>query len=171
MMFSFFIFEQTFQQTVDLPAIWDAMALNSVIVTQFGQLEWTSQFRWASWYSLQWRHNERDGVSNHQPHDCLINPLFRHRSRKHQNSASLAYVRGIHRSPANSPHKWPVTRKMFPFHDIIMFEDFRAYGKLKQFRLSNSATFCKKKKKKKNDIIINIDKISHHIRITIFTNY
>ena len=39
---------------------------------------------------------------------------------KHQSSASLVYVRGIHRSPVNSPHKWPVTRKMFPFDDIIM---------------------------------------------------
>ena len=26
---------------------------------------------------LQWRHNDRDGVSNHQPHDCLLNHLFR----------------------------------------------------------------------------------------------
>ena len=33
--------------------------------------------------------------------------------RKHQSSASLAFVRGIHRRPVNSPHKWPVTRKMF----------------------------------------------------------
>ena len=40
--------------------------------------------------------------------------------RKHQNSASLAFVRGIHRWPVNSPHKWPVTRKMFPFDDVIM---------------------------------------------------
>ena len=32
--------------------------------------------------SLQWRHNGRDGVSNHQPHDCLLNRLFRHRSKK-----------------------------------------------------------------------------------------
>ena len=40
--------------------------------------------------------------------------------RKHQSSASLAFVRGIHRRPVNSPHKWPVTRKMFPFHDVIM---------------------------------------------------
>ena len=43
--------------------------------------------------------------------------------RKHQSSASLAFVRGIHRWPVNSPHKWPVTRKMFPFflcyHDYI----------------------------------------------------
>ena len=41
--------------------------------------------------------------------------------RKHQSSASLAFVRGIHRGPVNSPHKWPVTRKMFPFDDVIMW--------------------------------------------------
>ena len=40
--------------------------------------------------------------------------------RKHQSSASLAFVRGIHRGPVNSPHKWPVTRKMFPFDAVIM---------------------------------------------------
>ena len=40
--------------------------------------------------------------------------------RKHQSSASLAFVQGIHRWPMNSPHKWPVTRKMFPFDDVIM---------------------------------------------------
>ena len=40
--------------------------------------------------------------------------------RKHQSSTSLAFVRGIHRWPLNSPHKWPVTRKMFPFDDVIM---------------------------------------------------
>ena len=32
--------------------------------------------------ALQWLHNERDGVSNHQPHDCLLNRLFGHRSKK-----------------------------------------------------------------------------------------
>ena len=41
--------------------------------------------------------------------------------RKHQSSVSLAFVRGIHRGPVNSPHKWPVTRKMFPFDDVIMW--------------------------------------------------
>ena len=41
---------------------------------------------------------------------------------KHQRSASLAFVWGIHRGPVNSPHKWPVTRKMFPFDDVIMYE-------------------------------------------------
>ena len=45
--------------------------------------------------------------------------------RKHQSSASLAFVRGIHRGPVNSPHKGPGTRKMFPFNDVIMKD---AYG-------------------------------------------
>ena len=40
--------------------------------------------------------------------------------RKNQTSASLAFVRGIHRSPVNSSHKGPVTRKMFPFDGVIM---------------------------------------------------
>ena len=40
--------------------------------------------------------------------------------RKRQSSASLAFVRGIHRWPVNSPHKWPATRKTFPFDDVIM---------------------------------------------------
>ena len=40
--------------------------------------------------------------------------------RKHQSSASLVFVWGIHQGPVNSPHKWPVTRKMFPFDDVIM---------------------------------------------------
>ena len=39
--------------------------------------------------------------------------------RKHQSSASLAFVRGSHRGPVNSPHKLPVTQKMFPFGDVI----------------------------------------------------
>ena len=38
--------------------------------------------------------------------------------RKHQSSASLAFVRGIHRGPVNTPHKWPITMKMFPFDDV-----------------------------------------------------
>ena len=40
--------------------------------------------------------------------------------KQHQSSASLASERGIDRGPVNSPHKWPITRKMFPFDDVIM---------------------------------------------------
>ena len=69
--------------------------------------------------SLQWRHNERDGVSNHQPHDCLLNRLFRHSSKKTSKLRVTGLCEG--NSPVNSPHKGPVTRKMFPFDDVIMF--------------------------------------------------
>ena len=44
--------------------------------------------------------------------------------RKHESSASLAFQRGIHRGPVNSPHKWPVTQKMFPFDDVIMYSGY-----------------------------------------------
>ena len=80
--------------------------------------------------SLQWRHNGYDGVWDHQPHDWLLNRLFRRiDQRKHlrhwwKSSASLAFVRGINRWPVNSPHKGPVTRKMLPFDDVIMLPGF-----------------------------------------------
>ena len=79
---------------------------------------------WPHLSSLLWRHNGGECVSNHQPPDRLLNRLFARWSIIHQSSASLAFVRGIHRRPVNSPHKWPVTRKMSPFDDVIMFQTF-----------------------------------------------
>ena len=76
-------------------------------------MSWWSKQPGQSFQAFLWRHNEYDGVSNHQPNDCLLNRLFRRRSKKHQSSTSLAFVRGIHWWQVNSPHKWPVTRKMF----------------------------------------------------------
>ena len=58
--------------------------------------------------------------SKRQPNDCLLNRLFKRRSKKTSKPVSLAFVRGIHRSTVNAPHKGPVTRKMFPFDDVIM---------------------------------------------------
>ena len=56
--------------------------------------------------------------------------------RKYQSSALLAFVRGIHRIPVNSPHKWPVTRKMFPFDDIIMWGCLLWWSILRQLGLT-----------------------------------
>ena len=50
----------------------------------------------------------------------IVTQPFAQTQGKHQSSASLAFVRGIQRWPVNSPHKGPVTRKMFPFDDVIM---------------------------------------------------
>ena len=44
--------------------------------------------------SLQWRHNQRDGISNHQPHDCVLNRLFRHRSKKRSKLRVTALCEG-----------------------------------------------------------------------------
>ena len=56
---------------------------------------------------LQWRHNEHDSVSNHQPHIVYSTVYSGADQRKYQTSASLTFVRGIHRWPVNSPHKGP----------------------------------------------------------------
>ena len=64
--------------------------------------------------------------------------------RKHQSSASLAVVREIHRGPVNFPHKWPVTRKMFPFDDVIMKNSTRVARYLRLddiWRHCNANTF------------------------------
>ena len=93
---------------------------------------------WERWASLQWRHSGRDSVSNHQPHDCLLNRLFRRRSKK----TSKLRVTGL--CAGNSPHKWPLTRKMFPFDDVIMINtlikayNFLLFLKLKHDRSSSS---------------------------------
>ena len=70
-------------------------------------------------WTLQWRHNERDGVWNHWRIDCLTVCLGADQ-RKHQSSASLAFVRGIHRWSMDSPHKGPATRIIFPFDVVTM---------------------------------------------------
>ena len=64
--------------------------------------------------ALQWRHHERDGVSNYWRIDCLLNRLFRCRSM----NTSQPRVTGL--CEGNSPHKGVESRKMFPFDDVIM---------------------------------------------------
>ena len=62
---------------------------------------------------LQWRHNGRDGVSNHQPHDCLLNRLLRHRSKKTSKLRVAGLFGGNSPLTGESPHKGPVMRKRF----------------------------------------------------------
>ena len=66
--------------------------------------------------TLHWRHNGRGCVSNHQPHQ----PFIEAHIKENIKVPSLAFVRGIHQWPVNSPCKWPVKWKMFPFDDVIM---------------------------------------------------
>ena len=70
--------------------------------------------------ALWWRHNDHAGVSNHQPHGCLLNRLFRRRSKKTSKLCVTGLCAGNSPGPVNFPHKGPVTRKMLPFDDVIM---------------------------------------------------
>ena len=72
-------------------------------------------------YSLRWRHNDHAGVSNHRPHGCLLNRLFRRRSKKTSKLRVTGFCAGNSPGPVISLHKGPVTRKMFPFDDVIMW--------------------------------------------------
>ena len=77
---------------------------------------------------VQRRYNECDGVLNHRRLDFYPTACSGAYQRKHQSSASLAFVWEIHRRPVNSPHKGPVTRKIFPFDYVFMLSQkyFRA---------------------------------------------
>ena len=70
--------------------------------------------------TLHWRHNGRDGVSNHQPHRCLFNRLFRPRSKKTSKLRVTGFCGGNSLLTGEFPAQRPVTRKILPFHDIIM---------------------------------------------------
>ena len=73
-----------------------------------------------SFWALHWRHNDHDGVPNHQTHGCLLNRLFRRRSNKTSKLRVTGLCVGNSPVPVNSPQKGPVTWKMFPFDDVII---------------------------------------------------
>ena len=110
---------------------------------------------WIYDISLHWRHNDHDGVSNHQPHGCLLNGLFRSRSKKTSKLRVTGLCVGNSPGPVNSPHKGLVTRKMFPFDDVIMFPEYffvcrkhpvlTIYSRVTKGHLFASSTFvCKR---------------------------
>ena len=92
---------------ITYPWAWDYLSMSGlklIPVSKKGPLKSA-----AVCITLQWRHSGRDGVSNHQPHHCSLNRLFRRRSKK---------------TNKNSPNKWPVTRKMFPLDAIMICRIF-----------------------------------------------
>ena len=72
-------------------------------------------------HSLRWHHNEHDDVLNHQPYHCLLNLLFRRRSKKTSKLRVTGLCAGNSPGTAEFTAQWPVTRKVFPFDDVIMF--------------------------------------------------
>ena len=73
-----------------------------------------------SHFTLQWHHNERDGISNHRHLDCLLNRLFRRRSKETSTLCLTDLCEGNSPVTSEFPCKWPVMWKMFLFNDVIM---------------------------------------------------
>ena len=69
---------------------------------------------------LKWRHNERDGASNDQPHDCLLKRLFWRRSKKTPKLRVTGLCEGNSLVTGEFPHKGLVMRKIFQFDVVIM---------------------------------------------------
>ena len=65
-----------------------------------------------------WRHNDQGGVSNHQPHGCLLNRLFRRRSKKTSKLCVTGPLCGEFTGPGEFPAQWPVTRSFDVFFDL-----------------------------------------------------
>ena len=63
-------------------------------------------YKISTFWSLHWRHNDHGGVSNHQPHDCLLNRLFRRRSKK----TSKLRVTGLCMENSTGIGEFPVQR-------------------------------------------------------------
>ena len=70
--------------------------------------------------TLRWRHNGRDSVSNHQPHDCLLNSLFRSRSKKTSKFRVTGLCAGNSPGTGDFPAQMASNAEMFPFNDVIM---------------------------------------------------
>ena len=73
--------------------------------------------------TLQWHHNECNGISNHQHLDCLLSHLFMRRSKKTSKLRVTGLCEGNSPVTSEFPAQRSVTWKMFPFDDIIMFWD------------------------------------------------
>ena len=70
--------------------------------------------------TLQWRHDERDGVSSYRRLDCLLNHLFRRRSNKTSKLRVTGLCEGNPPVTGGFPSQRPVTRKIVPFGDVDM---------------------------------------------------
>ena len=116
----FFQHEQAVKQSVDFLVIWYAATLtwhqgNACLHTQL--LKMSIEYVW-----LHYDDVIMSEIASQITSLTIVYSIVHSGTdqSKHQSSASLAFVWEIHRWPVNFPHKWPVTRKMFPFDDVIM---------------------------------------------------
>ena len=73
--------------------------------------------------TLQWRHNGRDSVSNHQPGECLLSCLIRRRSKKTSKVRDTGLCAGNSPGTGEFPAQMASDAEMFPFDDVIMITE------------------------------------------------
>ena len=79
-----------------------------------------------TYIALHWRHNDHDGVSNHRPHGCLLNRLFRRRSKKTSKLRVTGLcVWGIHRDRWIPRTKGQLRRKCFHLMTSLWYSGWR----------------------------------------------
>ena len=108
---------------------------------------------WQSWHhdscqfsviTLQWHHNEHDGVSNHLCLNCLLNHLFRHRSKKTLKLSVTGLCAGNPLVPGGFSSQRPVTCNIFPFDDVIMIQWIHRLRRCKEHRDDLWRVSCQK---------------------------
>ena len=107
----------------DLP-IWQVTRIIVPAIAAGRYVKFNVYQLWGTHITLQWRHNDviMGAIASQITRLTIVYSIvYSDADQRKQSSASLAFVRGIHRGP----HKWPVTRKMFPFDDVIMNNFFR----------------------------------------------
>ena len=84
---------------------------------------WKAFGKWSTPILLQWRHNERGGVSNHRGLHCLLNRLFRRRSKKTSKLRVIGLCDGKPSVIGGFPSQRVSNAKIFPFDDVIKFHN------------------------------------------------
>ena len=99
------------------------VSISNAYTRHSAKLTWTTEgnIKFTTFCALQWLHNEHDGVSNHhQPHDCLLNRLFRRRSNKTWKLRVTGLCEGNSPVTGEFPAQRASSAKMFPFDDVMM---------------------------------------------------
>ena len=81
---------------------------------------WLTLFNGKTFHQLQWCYNGCDGVSNHQSHDCLLNRLFRRKSKKTPKLHVAGLCEGNSHVTGEFPAQKACNAEMFLFDDVIM---------------------------------------------------
>ena len=117
------------EQNLDIPTLTDA--LQHIYISGV----WIIPYK-----TLQWRHNERNGVSHHRRLDCLLNRMFMRRSKKTSKLRVTGLCEGNSPVTGEFPAQGPVTRKMLPFDDAIKIVPHRVHFQKRNTRMPLAPT-------------------------------